>query len=141
MDLISEVRSAVAEPDVSWRSLAAPFPHDPIGRSATLHTFISVGAKDANIKDLSVNKEEDTIWSVTIVAVPTVDFIEVELHDSNIGIGCDVVGLEGIMVALDEPTEKVCEPGVEIEFAIGPTSQRAILEVFLTFNDRWLAGW
>ena len=133
MDLIHKARRRVSKPNVARRALAATHPINAIRRGAATNAFVALGAEDPNVQLVIINVGINAVRSISVVAVPAVNFVEIKLNNEQIRCRVDGIFLEWVWVPLDEATQEPCETRVKIDLAVGPTSQRSVLKVFVDY--------
>ena len=106
MDLIPEEAFVVnTKADVSRLTLALTFPAKCVRSVSRTHSFITPRIEDTHIQSLSVNVRVDTIRTISVVTVPAINFIEIELKNAIYRISGNrkVRGGSFIVIIVDEP--------------------------------------
>ena len=121
---------------MSRRCLTPALPSNSIRRRSASHAFITIHTKHTNVQFVIVNQHKDSIRTITIIHVPAINLVEVELNNNCFGIARNTVCLERIGVVLHEPPQELGEAIVLIKNSICPTGQRTILEILLAHYNR-----
>ena len=138
MNLIPEgIVVVVPETNVTWWPLADAAPFDASDTCTGDGTLVVLGRKDSNIEPVSVDVGVDAIRSVVVVFVPAVDLVKVKLDHNMCGVMRHQVGLEGVFVGLDEPSQELRKPGIVVNLAVGPTCKRSVFKILHSNHLLW----